>query len=330
MPSPRSSSLLSVLGLGDDDDHFYDRVRAQSGRELVSVAAAVMREPEELVRDLQPLVEHGIVRIEDGRVFVASPAEAIVQVLTETAATAARAHSRLSDLAAAVPLLAGRGAGADPGEVEEVRPIDGEVSSGGQAGGLLRSLIERSRGDIRWLRPDQFRQADEGEMIDLVGRVVAQGRRSRAIYPVRALTDAREVLARRAAAGEDVRVLPHLPTRMCIIGSTHAMVPEPLGFADQPRTLVREAGLVEALTLWFESMWERALPVPGLERGDARPDVRRFLLQQLAEGAQDEQIARRLGVSLRTVRRRVADLLGELGADTRFQAGAEAVRRGWL
>jgi hypothetical protein len=30
------------------------------------------------------------------------------------------------------------------------------------------------------------------------------------------------------------------------------------------------------------------------------------------------------------VRRQVADLMIELGVDTRFQAGAEAVRRGWL
>ncbi|HEX5861291.1 MAG TPA: helix-turn-helix domain-containing protein, partial [Nocardioides sp.] len=67
-----------------------------------------------------------------------------------------------------------------------------------------------------------------------------------------------------------------------------------------------------------------------MDFGEARPELRRFLLQQLAAGAKDEQIARVLGISLRTVRRRVADLLSELGVDTRFQAGAEAVRRGWL
>ena len=41
-------------------------------------------------------------------------------------------------------------------------------------------------------------------------------------------------------------------------------------------------------------------------------------------------IARKLGISLRTVRRRMAELMSDLGADTRFQAGVEAVRRGWL
>ena len=74
-------------------------------------------------------------------------------------------------------------------------------------------------------------------------------------------------------------------------------------------------------------MWDRAAPVPELDLGEARPDLRRFLLQQLAAGAKDEQIARALGISLRTVRRRVAGLLIELGVDSRFQAGVEAVRR---
>ena len=142
--------------------------------------------------------------------------------------------------------------------------------------------------------------------------------------------EAPDTLRARAEVGEQIRLLPELPTRMFIIGTTHAVLPEPLGFVDEPRSLVRQQGLVEALTWWFELMWERAAPVPALDRGQARPDMRRFLLQQLASGVQDEQVARTLGISLRTVRRRIADVLTELGADTRFQAGVEAARRGWL
>jgi len=58
--------------------------------------------------------------------------------------------------------------------------------------------------------------------------------------------------------------------------------------------------------------------------------ARTMLLRQLSRGAKDEQIARSLGVSLRTVRRRMADLFEELGVESRFQAGVEAVRRGWI
>jgi len=118
-----------------------------------------------------------------------------------------------------------------------------------------------------------------------------------------------------------------MPTRLFVISGTHAVLPEPLGFADEPRLLVRQGALVAALTLLFELYWERSVAVPEAE---GRVDERVFVVRQLASGAKDEQIARTLGLSLRTVRRRVADLMIELGVDTRFQAGAEAVRRGWL
>lgn len=55
-----------------------------------------------------------------------------------------------------------------------------------------------------------------------------------------------------------------------------------------------------------------------------------LLLQLLADGAKDEAAARSLGVSVRTVRRMVADLMRRLDARSRFQAGILAKRRGWL
>lgn len=325
-----AASLMTALGFSRAVDRLYPRVLAQSGRELVSVASSLLVTPEELEAQLAPLLEHDIARIEESRLFVANPVEAVGRMLGETAASAARAHAQLDAVAAAIPFLTAPAAKPAPGQVSDVLPLDGEVSSGGQPVSLLSALIDASKGDLLWLRPDQFRKPREDAMAAIVGNAIAEGRRSRAIYPVRALTEARETLVNRAEVGEQIRVLPELPTRMFIIGTTHAILPEPLGFVDEPRTLTRQRGLVEALILWFESMWERAAPVTGLDRADARLDLRRFLLQQLATGAQDEQIARRLGVSLRTVRRRVADILTELGADSRFQAGVEAARRGWL
>ena len=62
---------------------------------------------------------------------------------------------------------------------------------------------------------------------------------------------------------------------------------------------------------------------PDYQKYLESPDYQKFQeLQKLIEG--------KLGLSLRTVRRRVADLMTELGADSRFQAGVEAARRGWL
>lgn len=54
------------------------------------------------------------------------------------------------------------------------------------------------------------------------------------------------------------------------------------------------------------------------------------VVQQLLTGATDLTASRQLGLSPRTYSRRVSELLEYLGVESRFQAGVEAARRGWL
>ncbi len=323
-------SVITALGFSKRVERDYHRLLAQSGRELVSVADSLLRTPEQLLHDVRTLVAAGIIRIEDSRIHVATPPEAVSLLQREPAAAAALATTRWEEVAKAVPHHAAGAARPRPGEVLDVQPLDGEVSAGGNPVPLLHALITESAGDLCWLRPDDFGAKREEAMAAVVGQVVEQGRSSRAIYPVRAWSESRATLELRASVGEHVRLLPELPTRMFIIGTTHVVLPEPLGVVDEPRSLVRQPGLVQALTLWFEQLWERASPLPEAGPRAGRTQLDRFLLEQLAQGAKDEQVARTLGLSLRTVRRRVADLMTELGADSRFQAGVEAARRGWL
>ncbi|GAA4712449.1 helix-turn-helix transcriptional regulator [Phytohabitans rumicis] len=86
--------------------------------------------------------------------------------------------------------------------------------------------------------------------------------------------------------------------------------------------LVRDPALLAALSALFELYWERAVPVSVRAEADVLP--------LLVAGLTDQEIAAKLGWSHRTVRRRVRDLMARLGAQTRFQAGYAAVRRGWL
>ncbi len=81
--------------------------------------------------------------------------------------------------------------------------------------------------------------------------------------------------------------------------------------------------------------WQQATPVFGSEAQETeeQPDLSeadRALLHLLHAGLKDETIARQLGLSERTLRRRITDLTTRLGATSRFQAGAQVVRRGWL
>jgi hypothetical protein len=327
MPRRRPVTVLSALGLAEDDERRYHQVLPLSGTPVAGVCAALGVPLEDLPGVLAGLLEQGIASVTDGRLRVLPLPEAVAHGIEREAAATVRTRERLDDLAASISLLVAAGSRPGPGEVEDLGGLDGEVSTGGNALALLTALIEGTTGDLLFLRPDTWQMARESAMAEVVGRAMASGRRSRAIYPMRALRESGDGLRRRIEAGEELRIIDDLPTRLMVIGTTHAIVPEPLGFADEPRLLVRQRALVGALTLLFELYWDRGvtLPDPG-----GRLEDRVFLIRQLAAGAKDEQIARTLGLSLRTVRRRIADLLIELGVDTRFQAGAEAVRRGWL
>ena len=330
MARPASTTVLTALGFSAEVDRVYHRLRSQSGRELTRVAASMLRTPGELLAHLEPLLEAGIVRLEGDELVVEPPSEAVRIMVAAQAVHAERTHQRLDGIADAIGLLPVDDARPLANERENSRPLDGEVATGGDIYSMVRSLVLGGRGDLLWLRPDQWRGPREARMARLVAEALhGSGRRSRAIYPVHALRDDPGALAARAAVGEQIRVLPELSTRLLVIGDSHAVLPEPLGYADAPLAVVRQRGVVEAMTQWFELLWERAV-APPLESEEPRVDLRRFLLQQLADGAHDEQIARKLGISLRTVRRRVADLMSELGADSRFQAGVEAARRGWI
>lgn len=73
----------------------------------------------------------------------------------------------------------------------------------------------------------------------------------------------------------------------------------------------------------------RAAAGGGPEAGVLPPHLRPVLEAMLC-GLTDEAAAARLGMSPRTYSRRVGELLTALGTTSRFRAGAEAARRGWL
>jgi hypothetical protein len=324
----RAVSVLSALGVSADDELRYQQVLPLSGSSLSQVAATLRLDPSRVAAELSGLTELGIVRLRDDRVVVLRADQALAAAIGREAESADLARERLDDLAGVIPLLVAAGQRPGPGEVDDVQPLDGELSSGGNALELLTAMIDHSRGDLLFLRPDAWQMPRESALSQVVARAVASGRRSRAVYPLRAHHEARDALRVRVEAGEEVRLIDDLPTRLMILGTTHAILPEPLGTGDSPRLLVRQGALVAALTLLFERYWERAVPVSEL--AGPRSTERTFLLRQLHAGVKDEQISRTMGISLRTVRRRIAELMIELGADTRFQAGAEAARRGWL
>ena len=96
---------------------------------------------------------------------------------------------------------------------------------------------------------------------------------------------------------------------------------------------IRDESTVAYLCDIFEHTWAHARPFTdaaddGL--GQVARELDQTILELLAAGLKDETIARRLGMSLRTARRHIADIMQQLSADSRFQAGVAAARAGLL
>lgn len=320
-------SPLGVLGFSGAEERLYRLLLRNTGRSLAELAPLTGLPVAELRTQVTRFVAAGMVEITDERVVARSPQEALALLINDEARRVQRRGEQLETVRDMLPSLTAEHLAATAPRGE---PVTVEVVTGGDVAQLVRSLSAASSGDLLWLRPDPWNVLPGEEIDDWVVDLMRSGRRSRAIYQVEVLHRAPELVRKRAAAGEHVRLLADVPTRLAVLGSAAALIAERSDVFNDRRLVLRQQSMVAAVTLMFEGLWEKASPVPGLARRDEGASDQRLLLGQLVGGAKDEQIARALDLSVRTVRRRVADLLDELGAGSRFQAGVEAVRRGWL
>ena len=130
--------------------------------------------------------------------------------------------------------------------------------------------------------------------------------------------------------GDEHRIHCDPPLQMLLLDRRVVVVPIDPAVSADGALFVWSTTLVCSLVLLYESLWDVAKPlfIPGDDGALSSREAQ--LLELLAGGQKDEAMARLLGLSARTVRRESAALLDRLGTRTRFQAGAEAVRRGWL
>jgi DNA-binding CsgD family transcriptional regulator len=131
------------------------------------------------------------------------------------------------------------------------------------------------------------------------------------------------------AAPTECRLMSRVPVELRIVDDTAAMVP--LLPTKGAVLLIRSRPLVGALRQYFDMLWQRAIPMRS-DPAEQSPltEVQQTILTLMSYGLKDESIARRTGMSVRSVRRQISTLVELLSAETRFAAGVEAHRRGWL
>lgn len=157
--------------------------------------------------------------------------------------------------------------------------------------------------------------------------------RSRAIYET-AIMDSeagRNLVRECMAAGEEARLLPRIRMKLKLADDRAALLPlttTGMGGA----LLIRSWVIVAAIREYFELLWERAVPVGSKKTYTDTPlsKVDFDILRLMAEGRFDAEIAKRLNISVPTIRRHIDAIRSELGAPSRFVAGVAACRRGWV
>ncbi|MFB7785209.1 LuxR C-terminal-related transcriptional regulator [Streptomyces vinaceus] len=121
-------------------------------------------------------------------------------------------------------------------------------------------------------------------------------------------------------AGAEVRTVEELFSRMLIFDREVVILP-----SQDARTgavVTREPSIVAAFCAVFEQLWQSAAAFSGQVPGSGEfDDAKRAILQMLVAGHKDEVIARRMGQSVRTCRRHIAEIMQRVEADSRFQAG---------
>ena len=90
-------------------------------------------------------------------------------------------------------------------------------------------------------------------------------------------------------------------------------------------SVITQPDVVAGVASLFDAVWRGATELSAFDAQIAEiRDIAPQVLDLLGRGVKDEAAARTLGLGVRTYRRRVAELMAALGAESRFQAGVRA------
>lgn len=329
-PSPvAGASALSTAGISAADEVVYRAVLGHGVITPTQIAVLLGQRTERIVAALDRLRSVGLVSRLAGhrrRYAPTEPRSAMESLLNARRTELDRARDAIGELSE----LFAAARQADSRTAETIEVLTGREALGGWFVRLQRDAHEEMLTLDR--PPYALAAANPIEPVTL-----SRGVRYRAVYAAQALEipGALDEIDQLIARGEQARVLPGLPVKLAIADRRTALMPLSLDMATVRAIVVHECTLLDALLDLFESYWAQALPLRGSpSAADTDPpdlaEDDQSLLRLLVSGLKDEAIARQLGWSLRTMRRRIRRLLDQLGAENRFQAGVQAARRGWL
>ncbi|MBT2369334.1 LuxR family transcriptional regulator [Streptomyces sp. ISL-10] len=327
MATAKVGEALRRLGIGDEATRVYLALLELAPVRLSRIGTAAGLDDTQLAAAYGELVDAGLASAPvDGRDAIAPlPPAAGLQILS---------RHRAAELDASCVTVAGAFDAFRRQRLAEFKDDLVEVVTGEEIGPRLRQAWDSAREQIcQFDSPPYF---PIPTATDEALATLARGVTQRVVYSRESLEfpgNLTQSIEPCIAAGEQARVVPSVPVKLVIIDDAYALVSLSIKEVDVHHTMlvVQPCGLFAALVALFEQTWQSALPFHGPPHRPHRllPADRR-LLSLLAGGVSDDDIAKEIGISRRTLFRRVEVLMARLGAATRFQMALQAQRRGWL
>ncbi|MCW3843846.1 TrmB family transcriptional regulator [Micromonospora yasonensis] len=327
--------MLDVIGLSPDEEQLYRCLVRLTTARAAELAERLGRSPAEVLAQLDALRAKGLV-LPTGSAPDA-PLRPLAPDVPLGEALLRRQEALEAARAAVTQLTEEYRAGMRRHDAEHLV----EVITGTRAlRERLRDLQNAARVEVLWFcraNPLAMPGQENVEEFD----ALARGVRYRAIYEREMLLEpgALEDVEQGVRAGEQARVLDRLPVRLAVVDGRTAICPlvSDRSSGEPTAAVIGRSQLLDALVALFESHWLMATPLgssaaPRDRAADGyRPDADEArLLSLFVAGVPDKSIASQLGVSRRTVQRRLADLMAIAGVDTRPGLAFQVARRGWI
>jgi DNA-binding CsgD family transcriptional regulator len=326
---------ISVLGVSAEADEVYRYFLRHPGEGVGSVRQAVSWDPDTVEAAIEALSRLSLLDLTDQhRIVPADPRIGLERLIEQ------RLHELNSEIR---QVLATRdaigsfledqehGANRAPAlDIERVQGLD-------QVRQRLDDLAFFSYRETLCLHPGGPLSPGAIEAaLPLDARSLRRGLTLKSIYHPKALEDSRmeRYLRDIVSLGGQVHITEAPMSRMVIFDRSVSVVSLDPKESSQGALLVREPGLVSQMAIHFDSIWEAADDISAFIEPSADgmlvSGLEKRVLAALASADKDEIAARELGISVRTFRRYVADIMARLGAVNRFQAALRAKEEAWI
>ncbi|MFD8060125.1 LuxR family transcriptional regulator [Streptomyces cyaneofuscatus] len=332
---------MSPLGLSSTEERVYRFFLRNPGAAVRDARTAVPMDEEGVHRAAALLRDRGLLHGSEARTWATDPGVVVARLAEEKLDAAYRTLRHLTDPRPILrslwrdvpgPSSAG-GGGVHAGSAIALDRLEDL----GQALARIDRAAFHADAEILAAVPDRaLVPLSTAHTLSLGLRCLRRGVRVRTLLGSEAPTPGAgaDHLRRLRSHGAEIRVAEGLSELVLVYDRRIALVPVDAHDIGQGVLCIEESGLVGSLVTLFERLWaaatdlaDRPPPKPGT---DSPTGTQRTVLLLMCTATKDEAGARAAGMSLRTYRRHVSDLLALLGACSRAQAALLARERGWV